>query len=79
MADKHHPLQGYFRQLNDYHCKLSSCAELTAYLIDCAGENSQEEWHIAGCFLMRDMLRDLSQNLPFPSLDLQKNHDEVAS
>ena len=71
MAEKNHPLRPYFDQLNAYHCKLSSCAQLTAYLMDHAQDEADEEWHQAGCWLMRDMLTELAENLPFPPLDLQ--------
>lgn len=79
MADQHHPLRPYFDQLNEYHCKLASCAQLTAFLIDCAAEKSDEEWHQAGCWLMRDMLSNLAENLPFPALELQNIAVEVAA
>lgn len=79
MAVANHPLRPYFDQLNEYHCKLTSCAQLTAFLIDCAQDKAGEEWHQAGCCLMRDMLSDLAENLPFPSLELQNIEGEVSA
>ena len=77
MAEANHPLRPYFDQLNDYHGKLISCAELSAHLLDHAIDISNDEWHRSGCFLMRDMLTEMAKALPFPSLDLQNIEVQV--
>jgi len=59
----------YINQLNEYHAQLLSMASLVSHLLDRADDDSQEEWHKAGCWLMRDQLRDLAEKLPFPPLD----------
>lgn len=66
MAVKHNAFADYNRQLNDYHCKLCCCAELSAFLLDCADEKGAENWHKSGAFLMRDMLKEIAEGLPFP-------------
>lgn len=77
MAETNHPLRAYFDQLNEYHCKLVCCAELTAHLLDIAVDGSGDEWHKSGCFLMRDQLKEMAEALPFPSLELQNIEGEV--
>lgn len=79
MAESNHPLRSYFDQLNDYHCKLVCCAELTAHLLDIAVDGSGEEWHKSACFLMRDQLKEMAVALPFPALELQNIAVEVVS
>lgn len=59
----------YIDQLNEYHAQLLSMADLVAHLLDRADDDSQEEWHKAGCWLMRDQIVSLAQGLPFPALD----------
>lgn len=72
MATIDSQLKEYLDQLNIYHCDLSSCLMLSAYLLDCASEKGQEEWHQSGSWLMRDMLKRLIEDLPFPPMEFRE-------
>ena len=66
MAGNNYHAETYLRQLNDYHTKLLSCSQLTAHLLDLRIDSEAEEWQSAGCWMMREMLLYLAENLPFP-------------
>jgi hypothetical protein len=56
----------YLDRLNRYHLELQNAAALSAHLLDLTIELASEEWVQAACFMMRDRLPDLAENLPFP-------------
>lgn len=77
MAGLNYHAHPYIRQLNDYHAQLLSCSQLSAHLLDEQVDSNVEEWQKAGCWLMRDMLLHLAENLPFPPEEAMKLDAEV--
>lgn len=77
MAGKDYLSHSYIRRLDDYHSKLVSCARLSAHLMDVSDHKSHEVWHQDACWLMRDMLVELAESLPFPPEDFMKLEAEV--
>lgn len=78
MASSNYHAHLYIRELNEYQMRLCSCLELSAFLMDCAYEKSGEGWHKAACFLMRESLVELGEQLPFPSEEILVFVGEVA-
>ena len=79
MAGLNYHAHAYIRQLNDYQVMLSSCVELTAHLLDQSLDDATDEWRKAGCWLMRDLLKKLASELPFPPEDSMKLDGEVSA
>lgn len=77
MAGLNYHSHPYVESLNAYHAQLLSMADLVAHLLERADDDSQQDWHRAGCWLMRDQLVVLAKNLPFPALDALVLDDEV--
>ena len=67
MADSNYHSHSYVRLLNDYQTKLTSCASLSSHLLDLHIDVAVDEWERSACFLMRDLLNEISEGLPFPS------------
>jgi hypothetical protein len=63
----------YLRTLNEYHVELASVAALSAYLLDVSIDLDGDEWHKSGCFLMRNRLVEIAENLPFPPSSASKD------
>lgn len=79
MAGTDYPEHPYIRQLNDYHAQLISCVHLAAHLLELSIDDAPEEWRRSGAWLMRDQLKRLSEDLPFPPSGSMIFDDQVQS
>lgn len=79
MAGTDYPEHPYLRQLNDYHAQLMCCVDLAVHLLDLSIEDASEEWRRSAGWLMRDQLKRLAEDLPFPPSGSMIVADQVQS
>lgn len=62
----------YLEKLNAYQTRLVSVASVAAHLLDLVVDDRDvPDWQSAACWLMRDELQQLAQDLPFPNGEQQ--------